>query len=134
MKKLLVLFFIMMHPINAFCDMDKYTQIQMLRAQIETLQKTRSEKYDTLTECERSAKKFKIAGISTVSAASIGFAVNIALQKQLSALDAASSGGAGVNDARSEMQKCDDTVDMFCNSGLPTYDADICKELSSGCA
>ena len=133
MRYIFVLFVALMFPVCALCNADKYSQIQMMHAQINALQKTRAERYDMLVECEKNAKKFKIAGISAVSAAAIGFSVNVALQKKLASLRATSLSDIKSTDNRSEAQKCDDTVDMFCNNALPTYDADICKELSSGC-
>ena len=127
MKKISILLCFICCPVCVFCQDERYMHIQMLRAQIERLQKSRDEKYNELNECSKSAQKFKIAAISTVSAASIGIAVNIALKKKLDALDKAMTGNGKTSDTRSEQQKCIDEMNMYCNAGGADYDEEICQ-------
>ena len=128
MKKIFMFLCLVYLPNCAFGDMDKYTQIQMLRSQIEKLQQSRDEKYSELQQCAKDAKNFKIVAASTLSATAVGVAVNVALHKKLAALDAVmASGAGGVADRRSEKQKCLDEKAMYCNVGSSDYDAEICQ-------
>lgn len=128
MKNMFILLCVTCFPICAFGQDNKYLHIQMQRAQIEKLQQTRDEKYAELQQCAKSAKNFKIAAISTVSAASIGIVVNIALKKKLDALDKKSGAVNGkISDTRSDQQKCIDEMNMYCNAGSTDYDAETCQ-------
>lgn len=88
MKKYILIFGIL--PCSVFA-MPQQTQLDMLNAQIASLEKQRDEKYTELKECEKETKNFKIAGISTLAATGIGVYANIKLHQTLSELRNSSS-------------------------------------------
>lgn len=72
-------------PLSAFA-MPQQTQLDMLNAQIATLEKQYAEKYAELKKCENQTKNFKIAGITTLAATGVGIYANIALHEKLQKL------------------------------------------------
>lgn len=90
MKKIFLIF--ALFPSSVFA-IPQQAQLDMLNTQIATLEKQYTEKYDALKKCESDTKNFKIAGISTLAATSIGIYANIALHQKLSSLRNSQSGG-----------------------------------------
>lgn len=83
MKKIILIFALFPLSVSAMSDS---VRLDMLNAQIATLEKQRAEKYAELQQCEKTTKGFKIAGISTLAVTGVGIYANIALHKKLSRL------------------------------------------------
>ncbi|MCM1294660.1 MAG: hypothetical protein NC311_03805 [Muribaculaceae bacterium] len=104
MKKIIWIF--ALFPLSAFAMSDG-VRLDMLNAQIATLEKQYAEKYAELKQCEKTTKGFKIAGISTLAATGVGIYANIALHEKLKKLRNAGSGNAAIVRTASEEQAQD---------------------------
>lgn len=125
--------FILCTP-GAFASQDKYMQIRMLQHQIESLQSEHAKKYDELAACEKKATTYKIVGVSAMSAATIGLALNVKLQSKLNKLSKSGGGGSTPGDGRSDVQKCLDEMAMYCDTSGDGYDEITCELYrSEGC-
>lgn len=102
MNKIILIF--TLFPLSAFA-ISQQAQLDMLNAQIATLEKQYTEKYDALKKCESNTKNFKIAGISTLAATGVGIYANIALHQKLSKLRDNASGGVAQNIARTATEQ-----------------------------
>ncbi|GHT00175.1 hypothetical protein FACS189421_11890 [Bacteroidia bacterium] len=89
---------------------------QMALARIPKLEQELADKTAQLDSCSNDMKKYKIAGISTMIATSIGIAANIKLNDKLKKM---SGGGAGgrLSDTRPQSQKDDDGCALLCDLG-----------------
>lgn len=90
MKK--IIWILALFPLSVSAMSDR-VQLDRLNAQIEILERQRTEKYDELKQCEKTTKGFKIAAISTLAATGVGIYANIALHKKLSKLRNDVAGG-----------------------------------------
>lgn len=102
MKKIFLIF--ALFPLSVFA-MPQQAQLDMLNAQIATLEKQHAEKYAELKKCEQTTKGFKIAGISTLAATGVGIYANIALHQKLSSLRNSQSGGGAQTIARTATEQ-----------------------------
>ena len=93
-------------------------KIQMLDSEIEKLTRERDEKYAILQECAKNVKGFKIAGITTLTAAGVGVYANIRLAQKLNEKSLGGSEKNGLKtDTRTEEQKAAFECEMFCADG-----------------
>lgn len=108
MKKIILIFVFL--PLAVFA-MPQQAQLDMLNAQIATLEKEHTEKYTALKKCEKETKNFKIAGITTLAATGVGVYANVALHKKLSELKNSGGGGAQtIQRTQAEQQAQDDEL------------------------
>ena len=120
-----------------FANEDKFMQISLQQARIESLQAERAAKYDELSACAATADKFTIAGISAISATNLSLAVNKTLISRLKSSGDRNGGGYGMSkDTRSIEQQVDDECNMYCETpGMEcvcehccnNYDEDECN-------
>lgn len=117
MNKIILIF--SLFPLSVFAT-SQQEQLDMLNAQIATLEKQHAEKYAELQKCEKQTKNFKITGISTLAATGVGIYTNIALHQKLASLQNADSGAAQTITRTTNEQKAQD--DELCS-----IDPSICE-------
>ena len=83
--------------------------IQMLDAQINQLESERAEKQKKLSECEKSVKGFKIAGVSTLTATGVGVSANIKLHNKIK-----NKGDGAADASRGSAPNQQDNYDDLC--------------------
>lgn len=135
MNKIILIF--ALFPISVFA-MSQQTQLDMLNAQIATLEKQYAEKYTELKKCEKQTKNFKIAGISTLAATGVGIYANIKLHEKLSKMHKSTPNGT-LPAARIEIT-VDDQCRKMCCGGEDDCDRNAfeedcgCSQLCDACA
>lgn len=95
MKKIILIFVIMPCCVMAMTD---NVRLDMLNAQIATLERERVEKYDELKKCEETTKGFKIAGMTTLVATGVGIYANVKLHDKLSRMTGNATNSGAKND------------------------------------
>ena len=98
-------------------------RIQMLDAQIVSLEAERATKLAELNACEKRNKNFKIAGLSTLALTGVGVYTNVKLNKKLTNGGATTVfGGGNMRDTRSQSDKdCSGARELF-ELGLATQE------------
>lgn len=135
MNKIILIFVFL--PLSVFA-MPQQAQLDMLNAQIATLEKQHAEKYAELQKCAKQTKNFKIAGISTLAATGVGIYANIKLHEKLSKTHKSTSNGT-LPAARIEIT-ADDQCHKMCCGGEDDCDRDAfeedcgCSQLCDACA
>lgn len=136
MKKYILIF--VLFPLSAFAMSDSM-RLDMLNAQIATLERQRAEKYAELKKCEKETQGFKIAGISTLAATGVGIYANIALHNTLSKLRSDVSVGTTSDPGKVNIS-VDAQCQKMCCGGADECDRDVfeddchCSQICDACA
>ncbi len=122
--KLNVVFLILVFiPITVGAN-ENNIQMQMLDARIVGLERDIYKKYAELEKCEKETHGFKIAGVATLAATSVGVYANVKLKEKLS--EVSKVGGVSVSkDDRSAEQISADNISELC---LEFPDEPECKK------
>ena len=115
------LFVFVSHDALSVTDM----RIQMLDAQIANLECERAKKLTELQECEKQAKGFKIAGLSSFALTGVGIYANVKLNDALKKANSKDPGGGGNSkmvDHRSQEDKNCDSMELFLELGSITQE------------